>query len=119
MMSNESTVSSSSSSSWLSSTFSLGSTKIRSKLPSMDNQNALKNSKIQCGTAWDGFYCWPQSMPGTIMMKSCRDIFDSVGELPKVEIDDQSYNNGILISKFHHYALFDFKGPQSIFAIFI
>ncbi|KAH7645882.1 bursicon-like protein [Dermatophagoides farinae] len=52
------------------------------------------SSSFYCDTVWDGFYCWPMTASGTILMHSCRDIFDSVGELPKDQIDESTYNNG-------------------------
>lgn len=56
------------------------------------SQNS-SSSSFYCDAVWDGFYCWPMTTSGTILMRSCRDIFDSVGELPKDQIDESTYNN--------------------------
>lgn len=53
-----------------------------------------KEPELYCNAAWDGLGCWPITNPGTILIRSCKDVFNSVGELPKDHIDDSSFNNG-------------------------
>lgn len=72
----------------------------------MPGQSSLvqpEEAEIYCNAAWDGLGCWPITNPGTILIRSCKDVFNSVGELPKDHIDDSSFDNG----KLSMYILFE------------